>query len=109
MRELNNGDLLFEYDNGEWEIRAEWPTDTPHNIDSYIYHTKCTSHNNSHGWCSAWDVREGVCYYCNKPIPTDIQTVWLLMEGSKMGGYMANKQQRGLQPLEEDAQRSNSL
>lgn len=94
---LSNGDKMFEF--GEWAIRAEWPSDGPKGkIDSYIYHEPCRNTSQmdrdggvtsgDSGWCSAWDVRAGKCYYCKKAIPDEPITVWLLLEGTKLGSYM---------------------
>jgi hypothetical protein len=88
-----DGEVLFEL--GEFVIRAEWPAMTEGiRIESYIYHKFCGGMgSDSNGWCSAWDIREGCCYYCKKAIPDDITTVWLLMEGHKLGTYMLDKHQ----------------
>jgi hypothetical protein len=93
MTVWRDGGVLFEF--GEFVIRAEWPESQfdGKRIESYIYHVLCGGPgSDSNGWCSAWDVREGCCYYCKKVIPQDVATVWLLMEGDKLGSYMLDKE-----------------
>jgi hypothetical protein len=90
MRDLKHGDTLFEVDD-EWALKAEVPGNA--GIQSYIYHKLCGGpHTDSDGWCSAWDVREGCCYYCKKAIPEEISFVWLMMEGHHLGTYMLDKE-----------------
>jgi hypothetical protein len=94
QRRWREGTVLFTY--GEFVIRSEGGSDYFEGIriESYIYHKPCGGDgSDSNGWCSAWDVREGCCYYCKKAIPDDIRTVWLLMEGTKLGSYMLDKLQ----------------
>ncbi len=94
---------MFEF--GEWSIRAEWPSSTmsTSRINSYIYHEPCRTKGRDAldrdggltygdgGWCSSWDVRAKMCFYCKAEMPEEPITVWLIMEGDKLGNYMNDK------------------
>ena len=82
-------DVLFEL--GDWSIQAELPAESYKGvqISSYIYHIPCGGCNSdANGWCSAWDVRQGECWYCKEKMPDEIRTVWVLLETDKLGNYM---------------------
>jgi hypothetical protein len=91
--------VLFK--EGDWQIRMEFRSDR--GIQSYIYHgcgAKSVNIDGSGekefvdgGWCSCWDVRKGECYYCKMEIPEHIKTIWLMLEGDRLGSYMLDKEE----------------
>jgi hypothetical protein len=90
---MGDGELL--YSNGDWTIVSEQGGNGRdsrpgfESIGSYIYHYHCHGPNTSaQGWCSAWDVRARKCFYCGVAIPESVTTIWLLLEGDKLGSYM---------------------
>ncbi len=79
--------LFVSASNPQWVIKEESDIATGDMV-SYPYHLKCAGSDDCHGWVSAWDVRNGVCYHCKEQVPEDIATLWQLQNSEVLGGYM---------------------